>query len=247
MNYKFEELSNEELEKALQEVEELEKEMQEYKENNQTIEISKDLDVKMMKMIRKFESIDENKKRKIRITKYLRIVALLFICFCIGMTLLTLNVEAFRIKLFDFIIDDHQNYIDVNIVEKGTLPPAIIEEFPDEWESIFYPMELPKGYKFYSANEFIGKSLEFVNSDDSDKIIYFEYSSIDESNVSINSEECQVKETEINGKSAIYSKSNSCIVLMWTESGYQFVLTAYYLDIKEVIKIAESTRFIKLK
>lgn len=246
MCLKVKNIDEEDLRKAFYEFEDIESEMAEWEEKNGAIEFSENLDEKMIKMIREFESIEDKTNKKQKKSKYIRIAAMLMLCVGVGMMAMTMSVDAFRIKIFDFLIEDHSEYIDVNIVEKGDLPPEIKKMFPKDWDSVFYPMEMPEGYELVEAYDGIGKGVYFLNKEKNISIDIF-YSLIGESNLMVDSENAKVGETEVNGNSAVYTEKDGNIILIWAESGYEFCQIAYEMKIKKAVEIAESIAYVKLK
>lgn len=249
MNFKFEDMTDEELEEAAEEFEMIEVEVQNLEEQNNPFSISKELDQKILKMIRKFEAIElKNNKKKIK-NKYFRIAAMIIVCIGVAMTVVTMNVDAFRIKIFDFLIEDHGEYIDVNVVEKGELSPETKAKFPKEWEDVFYPMALPEDFKLVDVNGYGDiKSMTFTINEKEELYATFQYYLIGQANTAINSENCEVGKTKVNGKEAIYSlKKDECVILMWTDSGYEFCITINRGTLKEAVEIAESVAYVKLK
>nr|WP_315021244.1 DUF4367 domain-containing protein [uncultured Aminipila sp.] len=249
MNFKFEDMADEELEEAAEELKTIESEIQNLEEQNSPFSVPKELDQKILKMIREFESIELKTSKKKKKNKYFRIAVILILCIGIGMTVVTMNVDAFRIKIFDFLVEDHGEYIDVNVVEKGELSPETKAEFPKEWENVFYPMALPEDFKLVDVNGYGDiKSMTFIINEKEELYATFQYYLIGKANTAINSENCEVGKTKVNGKEAIYSfKKDECIILMWTDSGYEFCITIDKATVKEAVKIAESVAYVKLK
>lgn len=249
MNFKFVDMTDEELEEAAEEFERIEDEVQNLEKQSNSFSVPKQLDDKILKMIKEFEGIEQKNNKKKKKNKYFRIVAMLILCIGVGMTVVTMNVDAFRIKIFDFLVEDHGEYIDVNVVEKGELSPEIKAKFPQEWENVFYPMALPQDYKLVDVNGYGDiKSMTFNINEKEELYATFEYYLIGKANTSINSENCEVGKTNINGKEAIYSfKKDECVILMWTDSGYEFCIIINKGTVKEAVKIAESVAYVKLK
>lgn len=249
MNFKFEDMADEELKEAAEELKNIESEIQNLEEQNSPFSVPKELDQKIMKMIKEFEGIELKNNKKKKRNKYFRIAAMLILCIGVGMTVVTMNVDAFRVKLFDFLIEDHGEYIDVNIIEKGELSPETKAKFPKDWDSVFYPMALPENFQLVEANECGSiKSMTLSISKKQKLYATFDYYLIGEANTSINSENCEVGKTNVNGKEAIYSfKEDECVILMWSDSGYEFCITIDRGTVEEAVKAAESVAYVKLK
>lgn len=246
MNFK-EESNDIDLEKSVKEFEEIEAEILELKNKGEAITFSKGLDEKMLQMIREFERIELKKDKKKKVDKYIRIAAMILLCITVSLAVVTVNVDAFRIKLFDFITRDHGNYMDLNIVEKGNISPVIKDKFPKEWDSVFYPMSLPEGYELvdvYGPGTI--KGYVFSNKEKADTYICFDYVPINEGSTSIDSEKAEVGKTTINGKDAIYSEKEGHILLIWVQDGYEFSLDMDKGNLEEAKSIAESSSYIML-
>lgn len=241
------EMDDIELKKLALELEQIENEILELGEIGKPIILSENLESKMAQMIQEYEENELNKKKKSSFKRVMRLAAVIMICMTASLGVLTINVDAFRIKLFDIIGKDHGEYMDVNFVEKGELSPQIKEKFPIEWNDVFYPMELPEGYKLVEAKS-TGtlKLLMFSNKDKGEAKINLQYSPSGEWQQKIDSENADVAKAEVNGKDALYTAKDGFNILVWSDSGYEFTLYTDKLKIKETIKIAESMAYVNL-
>lgn len=245
MNFK-EEINDIQLEKTAEEFEEIEQEILRLEKQGVFIDFSKDLDEKMHQMIKKFESIDLKKTKIKKRNKYIQIAAMITICLTVGFTAVTINADAFRIKLFDFITKDHGTYMDVNIVEKGKISPETKEKFPKEWDSVFYPMSLPEGYELMDTYE-TGNIKGFIfNKKEDEKCICFQYSKMINEKALMDSEKADVGRTTVDGKEALYAEKEDHIILVWVENEYQFLLKIDKGNLRDVKEIAENISYIRL-
>ena len=238
------EMDDIELKRFALELEQIQNEIQELEQTGKTIILSDNLENNMIQMIHDFELNDKKKKKQTSEKKIVRFIAVLMICVTVSLGVLTVNVDAFRIKLFDFIGKDHGEYMDVNIVEKGEISPEIKEKFPKEWDSVFYPMELPKGYKFVDADK-AGIMIDLYFEKEN-KYMNLAYKKSDNSNILINSEDGEIGKTKINKKEAMYSLNNNNIILLWVDNGYLFQLVAQDISVQQAVNMAESIVYINL-
>lgn len=240
------EMDDIELKRLALELEQIEKEIHELDQTGKPIILSEDLDAKMVQMIQEFESKEKKKKKQISVKKFMRLAAVIMICVTASLGVITINVDAFRIKLFDIIGKDHGEYMDINIVEKGEISPAIKEKFPEDWDCVFYPMELPEGFNLKNTSSMGSlKTLFFANKNDYP--LSLEFSPIGEWSKALDSEDSDVDKIKVNDKEALFTTKDGCNSLVWADNGYEFKLTTYDLKIKETVKIAESIVFINLK
>ncbi len=103
---------------------------------------------------------DHFKRQLLRVGKR---AALIFIMITIIAATITMSVEVYRIKFFNMIIDQTQEYSAVNLNEE--MNEEYLRELPEDWCDFYYPTVLPEDYQFSSALEANGtKYIVFKNS-----------------------------------------------------------------------------------
>ncbi len=231
------------MEEQDKELDELEAHINASLENGTAEPFPQDLERDMLALVASFEKKERAAKIKQHFKVFGRRAAIIFLCISIPFTLLVTSVDAFRIKFFNFVLQDHGDYLDIDLVEKQTLPISVLEKIPSDWQFIFYPMYLPEGYElthiYYTGIE---NTIEFWKEEDK---IMVSYSEVGVGKMMVDSEDSEYGDTWVKENPAIYILKGQRTILLWENSGYQFYLSTH-LPLDESLKIAENISFIKL-
>lgn len=247
MSFKLEEINDFELKEEAEEFETLfeEAERRETQNLNKLQDYPSELDEKMKEIIKEFETIQLKKTKKQKYTQMFRTVALVILCITVGFGAITMSVDAFRIKLFDFLIEDHGEYIDLKIIGKEEITKEERAMFPEDWDNVFYPMALPEGYELVHARVLVSGA-KYMYFENGDVALKLDYRLISEDTSLVDSENAEIGEAVVNGKEAIYVIKENNIFLRWVTSGYEFTLLTSDINLEQTLKIAESIAFIEL-
>ncbi|MDD4592984.1 MAG: DUF4367 domain-containing protein [Parabacteroides sp.] len=197
------------------------KEFERLEAESKNKEIPPQLDAKIQLMIKEFEKKERRKVINKRLKAMGKIVAVVVLCLAMVSAVLVVTVDAVRVRVLDFFLIDHGEYMDVKSVESGYLPDHVRSQLPEDWESVFYPAVLPEGYDFEEAYK-LGNVRTLLFRDGEDNLIFFTYNPDGAGQTMVDSEESQINRTDINGNPAVYSIREDRLVLHWSEKGMSY-------------------------
>lgn len=209
------------------------------------LEVPKSIDDWFESYSRTFEKkIKNNRKNKIINLKTLKMqrFAVIFFCFIVGFSVLTVISEANGYHLFRLLIHDESLYSRVLFKNMNDVIEAedYLSEIPVTWKSYYYLTELPVGYFFLNTMEgFESKYLVFSN--EVDEHLVFSQESLDIS-AQIDTENAVVDEIEINGLKGIASVKEGVTIIVWNDNSNSFVLTGN-IKLEVLLKVAESINY----
>lgn len=159
-----------------------------------------------------------------------KVAAVLFVLIA-SMLIVTLSVDAIRMKVFNLLLESNDKYSSVRVDEA----PA----FAIEWEEYYFPAWLPEGFRVDRAKELINvRTIEFIN--DNDQYIFFSQA-INGTDLQLDSEDGERKEVEINHQPAILFEKSEKSVLFWNNDESSFCLNSS-LNSEILIQIAQSVK-----
>lgn len=188
------------------------------------VEFSKEHERKMSKIFKK----ERNKLAFKKVVKYSKRIALLLIILGLISGITIFSVEAWRIKIMNFIVEMNQTHSEINFGDddKG-------DTYTSDEISFGY---IPEGFKLESSDVNV-KSVNLIFKGIES---YFVFSMEDiNSAISIDTENASVKKNMISGKEAIYSTNNNVNILVWHDEEFSYKLSGT-IDEKEMMKIAEN-------
>lgn len=214
-------------------------------EINDSTEIPRELRHSLQGIVADFEKRDRRRLRMKQSRRIGKIAAAVFLCFVMVSTILVVSVEAFRLKVIDFIMTDHGEYVDLNPAESGTVSDAVRDRLPETWEDAFYPSMLPEGYIFGDAYD-LGKSKTILFVNEKQETITITFTPIEQGQRMADSEGSNVERITINGNPGICFTKEERTILHWSQSGYEFNLIAF-LPEDASIEIAENMKYVNFK
>jgi len=190
------------------------------------VEFSKEHERKMQTLFRK----EHNKLILKKTIRYSKRVAVFFLVLIAASCVTIFSVEAWRIKVMNFIIEMNKTHSEINFGDANTGDAYTSDEI-----TLAY---IPEGFKLEKrdSNE-NSVNLIFKREDN-----YFVFS-MDSLNgkVGIDTENASVKKTIINGKEALYSSNSNVNILVWHDEEVSYTLSGN-IDEKEMIKIAKDIK-----
>lgn len=193
----------------------------------------KELDSKILKMIKNHEIDMKRKKTLIKLKKITKKAAIFIVVFVIGFFITFSTVDAFKITVINFFIEQKEKFTSLSLTENkpSSAPTGLTEKY--------YPRYLPEGYEL--SNTFVNNDkveISYINQNN--EIINYGYFGID-ATAGIDTENRTVTNILVNGiQGYIYSKNNHRI-LVYTTKDHIFVIDGF-LSQDEIIKIAESIK-----
>ncbi len=209
------------------------------KEEVNKIDYPKELDEWFDAHLKNYEKIERKNKKMIFIKKLTTRIAVLFIFLGISMTIVTLNVEAFRTNFFNFITDISESFTSVQVeeIDRGQNPTNI----HIDWINYYLPEYVPESYQLDNLQVF-----------DENKILYYKNKSGEEiqfsqspigNNFQLDTEHANSTEVIINEQKGMIIEKNNVLTLLWFDN-----INTYYLIGKinkiEIIKMAESVQLV---
>lgn len=193
----------------------------------------KELDSKILKMIKNYEIDMKRKRTLMKLKKITAKAAIFIVIFVIGFFITFSTVDAFKIMVINFFIEQKEKFTLLSLTENNPSP------VPSELTERYYPHYLPEGYEI--LNTFVNENkveISYINKNN--EIINYGYFGID-ATAGIDTENRTETSVLINGMQGyIYSKNNHKILVFTTED-YIFVIDGF-ISQDEIIKIAESIK-----
>jgi len=203
-------------------------------EEYSNIEVPESLD-KWVSGLREKSELNERKEQlRRRVSKIGKRAAIIVVVFSLLTTAATLSVEAFRIKLFNMIIEVSEKFSFIHFGETNAVDLA--DKLPADWDSC-YPTVLPDGYEFKSA--FAGTDFKYIIFENREsKEIYFSQSDITHES-QLDTEDAEVAEIEINGMEGLTVVKGDYCIVYWHDNSKLFYLDGY-AGKSVLLKVAES-------
>jgi hypothetical protein len=222
--------------------EEMLNEFEQWEKELSGVSVPKDTELKILKMADDFNKLHDKEKRRKSFSKYVRIAAVVILAITTVLTTLTFSVEAVRVKVFDFLFQENEEYMQVISVETSGANERIKSLLPD-WANYYYPDYLPEGYRFEEAeNKGLPYMMAFVN--ESGDVLLFSQQPADQGMMIMDNEGTEKGELTINENPAFWASKNNETTLVWTLNGTRF--TAFgKVELEELVKLADNLIFIK--
>lgn len=178
------------------------------------------------------------KKREIKnrligiIRKFFPRVAVSLFVLLVSLITLTFSVDALRVKVYNFLLTDHNEYSSVRIEEAA-------EGVTIDWEQYYFPDYIPEGFYIESAKENKDtKMISFVNSEN-DYILFIQ--SLNGSDFNIDTEDGSSRELFIGKRKGVLVDKNGEHILIWNNEECSFYIKSD-LEAEKLIYIAESLK-----
>lgn len=172
--------------------------------------------------------------------KILSRVGIFIFAFAVLFAVMFSTVSAFRIQVLNLLLTFEDEYMSVRLDGDSNNTEDISNIY---FHNIYAPSYIPEGYwlnNFSNGKSF--KMIEYIN-DNENLIQFFEFNST--MNGNIDTEDAQtIKPIKINGSDGMLVIKNETITISWAYENRGFVLSAQMSE-EEIVKIAESTVFIK--
>jgi len=198
------------------------------------VEVPEKLDKWFSDFIASEEKAEKRAHARRSFNKVGRRAAVVFVILFLMTAVATISVDAFRIKLFNMMIEVNKKFSVISFEETENFDASM--GLPHDWEG-YYPTRLPEGYRV--KNKMDTKpiyNIEFEN-DASEMIIFTQYPI---SGVSqLDTEDAEVTETEINGMEGLIVVKENCCIIFWHNDDYIFNLSGN-IDPSVLKTVAES-------
>lgn len=196
------------------------------------IQASENLHQWFSKVLHEHESQEKRKSWRIRLRKIMTRAALVVLILLASSIVVTVSVEAYRVKLLNFFMEMNEKYTSFEIKDK----PRDVTKIPDDWDQ-YYPSYVPTGFTLAELESFGGiEILHFKNR--AGETIKLTQAPIG-SNFQIDTENSKTTEVEINGFKGVIIEKENQNGLFWHNNEATFYILSS-IDSEELIKIAMS-------
>jgi len=175
----------------------------------------------------------EKQNKRIKILKKLATVAaLITVVLITSLSIVTLTVEAVRVRVLNFFMETNEKYTIFRIEEVNEDTRVNIP-----WDSYYYPSYLPKGYLLENASSY-GSTLiiEFSNTEGS-QITFSQTPNGTDFN--IDTEDSKLSEVMINNYKGFLIEKENKVILFWNDEYNSFSILSND-NFLELINIAKS-------
>jgi len=217
--------------------EHISKELDDMEETVSQLEYPEGLNVWFQEFLQENEKKEQNDRRRKQLNGFSRRTAIFLIVIISGFALTTLSVEAFRLRLFNFVTEIKYQYTKIEFRENNG-PQE--ESAGLDLENTLFPGYMPMDYTLTESQEFgTMRIMHFSNNEG--KVIEIAQSPIG-SSFQVDTENAVTSEVEINNAKGILVVKGNVRTLIWTIDQ-----TALYIigeiNEAEIIKIGESITF----
>lgn len=213
--------------------EETDRLLEEYKD----LEVPESLDQWFIQFNKEFERKKQNQRIRSRALKISKRVAAVLIIVSIAGSIVTMSVEAFRVRFFNMVIDTSERF---SLVSQQEVNDELsMYEVPLDWTEYYYPSFLPEGYTLLKTESLNStKYMYFSNSNGQE--ISFIQGSID-SQSQIDSEGGIVIEVDVNGNEGVIVSKDDFTILNWSNNYISFNIQG---NVEEslLLEMAESVK-----
>lgn len=182
-------------------------------------------------------SAKEKKQKSFHSMKKAAVIMLVFLTACsITIGGFAKYSIAFRAKLYDLFGKQEEKAMNFDFGAE--------ESIPENWQGKYAPTKLPPGYQLTEATVLgYSYSLEYTNSDGS--LIYLDCIE-NAAGISVDSEDCNIKEVRIDDVSGTaFEKNDGTTTILWSLNEQGVVFNLYSdLPLDSMITIAESVQLI---
>jgi len=182
--------------------------------------------------------ISNNKKSRLIIA---RRIAIVIICFAIGTTMLSLNSEAFRLRLFSLFVKSTEQFSEVTY-DDSIIRVTLEDDMPADWSNYYFPTLIPIGYTLSNVLDAgDDKYIIFTNKEKLDLV--FIQSALN-ATVLVDSENALSYEVDINGIQGTIFEKTELTTLLWADNANSFYLIGN-VDKNTLVKIASTMQYEK--
>lgn len=229
MNSYFKILGEAHMENTIIELNEKEKEFKD-------IKVPDSLDQWFLEFHRKWKRKRNWNLAKRKLKKMSVKVAIFLAVFISFLAIITMSVEAFRIRFINLLISKNDSYteIQVSMQDNVTIPEI-------DSDIYYYFAYLPEGYAFSEATVMKNSIfMIYLNGNDS---VYFTQS-YNEVNYQLNTEEAFVEDVKIGEYVGIFIHNSNANIVFWIQDNVTFLLEGN-IPKSEMLKMAENMKINK--
>jgi len=217
--------------------EHISKELEDMDEAVNQLEYPEGLNAWFQEFLQENEKNEQNVRKRKQLNGFSRRAAIFLIVIISGFALTTLGVEAFRLRLFNFVTEIKDQYTKIELRENNG-PQE--ESTGLDLENTLFPGYMPMDYTLTESQEFgTMRIMHFSNNEG--KVIEIAQSPISTS-FQVDTENAVTSDVEINNVKGILVVKGNMRSLIWTIDQMALYIIGE-LNEAEIIKIAESITF----
>lgn len=218
--------------------EELEQEMQEFmQKETESFEPSQEFLDNMEEIFKKEERKEYWKKNRMKFTKMAAGVAIAVVC--VSATIM--NVEAFRVPIFNLFIEVQDKFSRINRQEEGKDKiPHELEYLSKEFPELALPTEVPEGFAHVETKGIDENYITQYERNSTEKFTINQFKS--DGNVVMNTEREEGKIIQYKNQEYTIKVDDDKITLIWEKNKYSFTLSGN-LSKHQALSVAESLYF----
>jgi hypothetical protein len=217
--------------------EHISKELEDMEEAVNQLDYVEGLNAWFQEFLQENEKKEQNVRRRKQLNGFSKRAAIFLIFIISGFALTTLSVEAFRLRLFNFVTEIKDQYTKIDIKENSGPQEENIELHLD---NTFYPAYMPMDYTLTESQEF-GTMRIMIFSNNEGKVIEIAQSPIGTS-FQVDTENAVTSEVEINNVKGILIVKGNVRTLIWTIDQTALYIIGQIKEV-EIIRIAENVTF----
>lgn len=214
--------------------EHISKELEDMDEEVNQLDYPEGLNAWFQEFLQENEKKEQRLRRRKQLNGFSRRAAIFLIVIISGFALTTLSVEAFRLRLFNFVTEITDQYTKIDIRENSEPQEENIEL---HLENAFYPEYMPGDYTLSESQEFGNMRIVHFSNNEG-KVIEIAQSPIGTS-FQVDTENAVTSEVEINNGKGILVEKGNVRTLIWTIDQAALYIIGE-INEAEIIKIAES-------
>lgn len=188
------------------------------------------------KLIRK----EKNQVIRRKVLKLSKKIAAVLIVISIASSIVTMSVEAFRVRFFNLVIETSQKFSLVSQEEIGET--QVVYEVPSEWGTHYYPEFLPEDYDLNRTRALNDTKIMIFSNGTNQDIVFSQGPLSGESQ--IDSENGKVIEVDINGNNGVLAIKEGIKILNWSNNEKSFSIQG---NIEEAVLLAIAESVLKNK
>ncbi len=196
-----------------------------------------ELDLRIRKLIFQYNIKSSIRRiRKMTVNVFPKL-AMFFFVVIISLSIMLTSVDAFRVKVLNFIINVQKEYTSISLKEKD--PDVSQKDTLKEWSGAYLPSYVPEGFQISKMNSLLLAKIVHYSNEDGQVIVFQQYKG-ESSDMRIDTENAEVEKISINGIEGLYVKKGKNSTIVWYNDHFTFSLMSD-LDENELVKMAQST------
>lgn len=177
---------------------------------------------------------EEKRKDRIRMMKrFASRAAIITIMFVGIVTVVTLSVEAVRVRVLNFFLEVNDTYTEIQIQVEDNQ-----QTIPDiNQVGYYYPTYLPDGYIYKEYHSF-GKSVMITFSNGIEQISFDQ--SPNGASYQLDTEDAETRDVTIGESKGYLILKENRVILFWNDNLNSYTIISYDVEADEIMKMAES-------